>query len=138
MEKMLGVITAIIFPKTRIFRVKEQKSWALVLMSVIPATWEAEIRRIAVQSQLGKIVRETLSQKQPSQKKGWWSGSRYRPCVQSPVPHTHKRRQNKLPVEYKSPNLYNRYIPWCPRTCRPSKTKGLGVAVHSDHCKGIR
>jgi hypothetical protein len=31
------------------------------------ATQEAEIRRIAVQSQLGQIVQETLSQKYPAQ-----------------------------------------------------------------------
>jgi hypothetical protein len=41
------------------------------------ATQEAEIRRIAVQSQLWQIVRETLSQKKKKiTKKGWWSGSR--------------------------------------------------------------
>jgi hypothetical protein len=33
-------------------------------------TQEAEIRRIMVRSQPGQIVRETLSQKNPSQKKG--------------------------------------------------------------------
>jgi hypothetical protein len=32
------------------------------LTAVIPATQEAEIRRITVQSQPGEIVRETLSQ----------------------------------------------------------------------------
>jgi hypothetical protein len=36
-------------------------------MSVILATQEAEIRRMAVQSQLGQIVPETLSRKNPSQ-----------------------------------------------------------------------
>jgi hypothetical protein len=46
------------------------------LPPVILATQEAEIRRTVVQSQPGKIVLETLSQKHPSQKKGWWSGSR--------------------------------------------------------------
>jgi hypothetical protein len=46
-------------------------------MPVILATQEAEIRRIAVQSQLRQIVHETLSRKTLSQKKqGWWSGSR--------------------------------------------------------------
>jgi hypothetical protein len=44
------------------------------LTSVILATSDTEIRRIVVQSQPGQIVRETLSQKNPSQKKGWWSG----------------------------------------------------------------
>jgi hypothetical protein len=37
-------------------------------MPVILATQEAEIRRIRVQSQPRKIVHETLSQKNPSQK----------------------------------------------------------------------
>jgi hypothetical protein len=35
----------------------------LWLIPVILATWKAEIRRIVVQSQLGQIVQETLSQK---------------------------------------------------------------------------
>jgi hypothetical protein len=38
-------------------------------MSVILATQEAEIRRIAVQSQPRKIAHETLSGKNPSQKR---------------------------------------------------------------------
>jgi hypothetical protein len=41
------------------------------LMPVILATQEAEIRRIVFQSQPGQIVKETLSRKNPSQKKGW-------------------------------------------------------------------
>jgi hypothetical protein len=40
------------------------------------ATQEAEIRRIEVQSQPGKIVHETISKKIPITKKDWWSGSR--------------------------------------------------------------
>jgi hypothetical protein len=39
------------------------------LMPVIPATQEAEISRILVQSQPGQIVRKTLSPKNPSQKR---------------------------------------------------------------------
>jgi hypothetical protein len=45
-------------------------------MPIILATQEAEIREITVQSQPRQIVPETLSQKCPTQKKGWWSGSR--------------------------------------------------------------
>jgi hypothetical protein len=45
-------------------------------MPVILATPEAEIRRIVVQSQPEQIVHKPLSQKNPAQKKGWWSGSR--------------------------------------------------------------
>jgi hypothetical protein len=48
-------------------------------MPAILATQEAEIRKIVVQGQPGQIVHETLSQKIPFTKKGWWSGSRYRP-----------------------------------------------------------
>jgi hypothetical protein len=39
------------------------------LTPVIPATQEAEIRRITVQSQPRQIVHKTLSQKNPSQKR---------------------------------------------------------------------
>jgi hypothetical protein len=38
-------------------------------MCLIPATQEAEIKKIAVQSLPRQIVRETLFQKNPSQKK---------------------------------------------------------------------
>jgi UDP-N-acetylglucosamine:LPS N-acetylglucosamine transferase len=38
-------------------------------MPVILATWEAEIRRITVRSQPRQIVHETLSRKNPSQKR---------------------------------------------------------------------
>jgi hypothetical protein len=38
-------------------------------MPEILATQEAEIRRIEVERHLGKIVHETLSQKNPSQKR---------------------------------------------------------------------
>jgi hypothetical protein len=41
----------------------------LWLTSVILATQEAEIREIEVPSQPGQIVHETLSQKNPSQKR---------------------------------------------------------------------
>jgi hypothetical protein len=47
-------------------------SWAPVTL----ATQKAEIRRITVQGQPGQMVCETLSGKNPSQKKGWWNGSR--------------------------------------------------------------
>jgi hypothetical protein len=39
------------------------------------ATQKAEIRRIMVPSQLGKIVCQTLFPKYPIQKQGWWNGS---------------------------------------------------------------
>jgi hypothetical protein len=49
------------------------------LTPVIPATHEAEIRRIMVQSQPREIIRETLSRKNSSQKRGWWSEAKCRP-----------------------------------------------------------
>jgi hypothetical protein len=48
-----------------------------VLMPVILATQEAEIRRMAISSQPGQIVQETLSRKYPT-KQGWRSGSSLR------------------------------------------------------------
>jgi hypothetical protein len=50
------------------------------LMPVIPATQEAEIRRIEVQSQPRQIVLdEDPIWKKPITEKGWWNGSRCRP-----------------------------------------------------------
>jgi hypothetical protein len=72
----------------------ERDSWARNqrLTPVILATQEADIRRISVQSQLGQIVHETLSQKNPTQKKGWQSGSR---CRLSSNRSTAKEREKK-------------------------------------------
>jgi hypothetical protein len=71
------------------------------LTPVILATQEEEIRRTATQSQLGQIVYRILSRKHPSQKMGWWSGSRCRPCISSPsttkktTTKTNKRNINR-------------------------------------------
>jgi hypothetical protein len=59
-----------------IFKLSARYQW---LMLVILATWEAEIKKITVRSQPRQIVLKTLSCKNPSQKKGWWGGSRCRP-----------------------------------------------------------
>jgi hypothetical protein len=58
------------------------------LTPAILAIQEADVRRTALRSQPGQIVWETLSQKSPSPKKGWWSGSRWSTWVQTPVPPT--------------------------------------------------
>jgi hypothetical protein len=65
------------------------KPGARWLVSVILATQEAEIRRITVRSQPGKIACETLSQKNPSQKR---VGSRCRPRVQALVLQKKKKK----------------------------------------------
>jgi hypothetical protein len=49
------------------------------LTPVILATQEAEIRRITVRSQPGKIVLRDTILKEPFTKKGWWSALGYRP-----------------------------------------------------------
>jgi hypothetical protein len=59
-------------------------------MPVTIATQEAEIRRTAIQGQPKQIVHKTLAPKNPLQK-GWWSGSRCRPWVQTPV-HQKKKK----------------------------------------------
>jgi hypothetical protein len=64
---------------------KAKSSREPVAHAVILTTQEAEIGRILVQSQPRLIVHENLSQKNPSQKKDWWSGSRCRSRVQIPV-----------------------------------------------------
>jgi hypothetical protein len=54
-------------------------------MPVVLTTQEAEIRRIEVQSQPGQNSLWDCLEKKKYQKKGWWSGSRCRPWVQTPV-----------------------------------------------------
>jgi hypothetical protein len=44
-------------------------------LSVILSTQEAEIKRIAVQSQHGQIVHKTIPQSKTFTEKSWWSGS---------------------------------------------------------------
>jgi hypothetical protein len=55
-------------------------------MLVIPATQEAEIRRITVEASLGQIISESLSQKYPTQKRadGVAQGGRALPSTLSP------------------------------------------------------
>jgi hypothetical protein len=68
-EKTAGVT----WRKGRI--IKSLEAGKRQLTHMILATREAEIRKIAVRSQPRKIVLETLSQKYPTQKKDWQSGS---------------------------------------------------------------
>jgi hypothetical protein len=76
------------------------------LTSIILATQEAEIRRIAVQSQPGQIVHETLSQKYPTQKRV----SRVAQVVeQLPTKHVNPIHQNKIKLNTELP--YDLAIP---------------------------
>jgi hypothetical protein len=76
-------VNKVFFLENQLLDFQQQKKKKKVshqwLTPVILATQEAEIRRIEVHSQPRQMVYETLSQKNPSQKKGWWSGLRYRP-----------------------------------------------------------
>jgi hypothetical protein len=60
-------------------------------MPVILAAQEVEMRRIIVQSQLRQIVRETVSQKNPSQKKR--AGGMAQGVVLSSNPSTEKKKK---------------------------------------------
>jgi hypothetical protein len=76
-------------------REREREARYQWLTPVIPATQEAEIRRIKVWSQPGQIVRKTLSRKNPSQKKGWWSGSRWQPLIQTAALQKKKKKKKE-------------------------------------------
>jgi hypothetical protein len=76
------------------FQIKKAKSnWGLEGHACNPRYLGGKIRRIMVQSQPGQIDGETLSQKQPITKKGWWSGSKCRPWVQTPVLQKKKKKK---------------------------------------------
>jgi hypothetical protein len=53
---------------TSFVKVSEGEGWSTGWKPVIPAAQKADIRRMAVQSQPGQIVHETLSRKNPPQK----------------------------------------------------------------------
>jgi hypothetical protein len=64
------------------------------LTPIILATQEAEIRRISVQSQPGQIVRETLSLKNPSQKRP--SGVAQDVCPEFKPQYCQKKKRKKI------------------------------------------
>jgi hypothetical protein len=64
------------------------------LTPVIPATQEAEIRKTEIQSQPRQIVHETLSQKNPSQKRSGVAQGEGR--VQAPVLNHKNKSINNL------------------------------------------
>jgi hypothetical protein len=69
-------------------------SWAKHqwLTPVIPATQEAEIRRIVVQSHIGQIVQEIQSQKYPKQKKKTGGVAQGVHPEFKPLYHTHTKK----------------------------------------------
>jgi hypothetical protein len=90
MCKVLGSI-----PKTAATK-KAQHWW---LMSIIPATWEAEIGRIKVREQPGQIAPETPSPQVTRAKMDGRGGSSHR----VPALH-HKTLSSKTPVLFKKTN----------------------------------
>jgi hypothetical protein len=62
------------------------------LMPVILATQE-ELEECGSETAWANSLWDPILKK--SQKKGWWYDSRCRPCVQTPVPHKNKTKQNK-------------------------------------------
>jgi hypothetical protein len=71
------------------------------------ATQEAEISKISVWSQTRQTVHETLSQKKKNHKMGWWSGSKCRHWVQTPVLKKKNTKESKTPAKN-----YILYISW--------------------------
>jgi hypothetical protein len=61
-----------------VFPLKTPAGLEAQLTPVIPATQEAGIRRIAVQSQPQADSSQVPISEKPVTKKGWWSGSRCR------------------------------------------------------------
>jgi hypothetical protein len=72
---------------------------------VILATQEVEIRRLTIWSSLANSSRDPIS-KIPITKKGWWSGSRWRPWVQTSV--LKKKKKNR---QQKKESVQNNYWP---------------------------
>jgi hypothetical protein len=87
------------------------------LTAVILATQEAEIRSIANRSQPRQIVLRNPILKKLFTKKGLWSGSRYRPWVQAPIPQ--KKKKRCIHVMWATFGTYSG-----PRTNPPIDTKG--------------
>jgi hypothetical protein len=87
------------------------------LTPVVLATQEAEIRRVAVQSQTGQIACKTISQKKKITKEGWWSGSS---AMVACLASTRLWVQNPVQKEK------NQKTSWAPvvHTCNPSYLGG--------------
>jgi hypothetical protein len=86
------------------FRGQEVESLEVLVLEVahtlvMLATQEAEIRRIKVRSQPGQIVQETLSWKNPSQKK--MAGGEAQGVGPEFKPYYHKKKKKKKKKERK-------------------------------------
>jgi hypothetical protein len=82
------------------------------------ATQEAEIRRIEVWSHCRQIVPQD-----PSQEKGWWSGSRCRAWVQVPVLEKKKKKNDRKGLGWSS---VVKHLPsmWKAQNFQKKKKKG--------------
>jgi hypothetical protein len=73
-------------------------------MPIILATWEAEMRRIIVQSQPGQIVQETLSRKYPKQNRAGRVGQ-----VVKRLPSKHEALNSNPSITQKKKKVYINY-----------------------------
>jgi hypothetical protein len=100
------------------------------LMPVILATQEAEIRRIMVQSQplANSSTRPYLKKPITHKKKCWWSDSRCRPWVQTPVLEKEKKKKEKKLLSLK--NLTPLPLALHCRTFRWQRTVAFQIAAN--------
>jgi hypothetical protein len=96
-------------------------------MLVILATQEAEIRRIVVWSQSQQILCKTLFRIYPTYtKKGWQSGSRYRPWIQAPGPHIYKKKSQTCNYHL-TPQLHP--LAFIPENAKPCSHKNCRCII---------
>jgi hypothetical protein len=76
------------------------------LMPIILATWEAEIRRVTVWSQPGQIVFETLSWKNPSQKRAGGVAQGVDPEFKPQSQKTNNNKKLSRSIVVKNANSY--------------------------------
>jgi hypothetical protein len=91
-------------------------------MLVILATQEAAVKRVMVQSQPRANSSHDPIPKKTTTEQGWWSGSRCRPRVQTPVP-----RKKKIVVVLKTKSALGMVV----HAYNPSNSTGRGRRLTS-------
>jgi hypothetical protein len=112
------------FPWTRSFFKSTLPAGCQWLMPIIPASQGAEIRRNTVQSQLGQVVHETLSRKNPSGLEVWlkWLSTCFantKPWVQTPV--LQKKKKPIIKKGWWSGSWYSSSLSSSPSTTKKKK-----------------